>query len=516
MPLLNDSLLTDLTLKTLYVLSYEAVLEKNKGLSVTWSPNCLELTNRTASELRNSNILRNLFGEAFHDWLSNLTLAAAQEHVQVWTHTMNTGVDTVHVSHRLYPLGNGKVLGCILRLNSGNGGISSRVAYQGGEAEKNGGVKSNFISAMSHEIRTPMNAIVGVSHLALSTTKDPVMRNYLKKIEQSATCLMALLNDILDYSKIDAGDMQLENDCFRVEDLFAQLKSAFAPMAREKRLELTMSASEDVPAIVKGDPLRISQVLTNLIGNALLFTEQGAVRLFCTVAENRQSHLVLRFTVQDNSKGMNTGQLENGFTAFHQTDNSTTIKYGGTGLGLSISRKLAEALGGSLNVAGTPGGALKTIFTCRVERDASGEEREESAENVTPQFQGQSILLVEDNATNREIATALMEAANLKVVAADNGQTALDILNRNPEKSLFSLILMDLQMPVMDGYQATEAIRSDPRWSALPIIALTAYTSEAERKCCLRIGMQGHLAKPINAGVFYGLLKHYLSSPAAA
>jgi two-component system sensor histidine kinase/response regulator len=520
-------------------------------------------------------------------------------------------------------------------------------------------VKAEFLANMSHEIRTPMNAVIGLAHLCLKTDLSAKQRDYVGKIHNAGTSLLSIINDILDFSKIEAGKLDIENVTFEIDSVMNNIATMVAQKIQDKDLELLFNISRDIPPALLGDPLRLGQVLINLLGNAVKFTERGEICLIGELLERAGNKVKLRFSVKDTGIGMTREQANRLFQAFSQADTSTSRKYGGTGLGLAISKRLVELTGGSIWVVSEPGqgstfsftgwfglsdaaprravptrlGSLKTLIVDdnaparevlvdlmtsiggdaggEIEQVASGAEaidavkdaeagrpfdlvlldwrmpgldgvetarriradsslkhapaivivtafgREEVhteaegagvdgflvkpvnrsmlvdmlVEIFAPEHRaaareaikataydlnGLRVLLAEDNAINQQIAVELLEGVGVSIDVANNGLQALKTLLADDGNTRYDVVLMDLQMPEMDGYQATARIRAAPGLAELPIIAMTAHATAEERDRCLAAGMRGHITKPIDPELLYRtLLQFHRPGPAA-
>jgi predicted ATPase/signal transduction histidine kinase len=381
------------------------------------------------------------------------------------------------------------------------------------DAEAANRAKSTFLANMSHELRTPMNAIMGMTDLVLRQTSDPTQIEQLGKVKAASNHLLHVINDILDISKIEAERLQLDHVDFQVGQILENVLSLLGHKANEKGLKLLMDLEVGVPsARFNGDPVRLAQILINLTGNALKFTDAGAITLRCRRVADNPEDVLLRWEVADTGIGIEPDAQKRLFSAFEQADNSMTRKYGGTGLGLAISKRLVQLMGGEIGVESTPGQGSTFWFTVRLGKSTD-------AVPPAPTFTGKSankrlfdtytgtrILLAEDEPVNQEVSRGLLEDVGLMVDLAEDGLQALELAKKNT----YALILMDMQMPHMNGVDATMAIRALPAYAHTPILAMTANAFDEDRQRCFDAGMNDYISKPVDPDRLYETLLGWL------
>lgn len=377
------------------------------------------------------------------------------------------------------------------------------------KAEESTKLKEAFLANMSHEIRTPMNAIIGFSDILSKRNLGEQEKEYVRTIKSAGENLLTIINDILDISKIEAGMMTFEEHTFSVGELFESLNVMLMGKAKEKNLELVFSYDKNIPDVLLGDPTRLSQIIINLTGNAIKFTQTGKVtvhaKLLQQISDNTEGNrnndnVLLEFSVEDTGIGIPADKLENIFERFRQAESHTTRKYGGTGLGLSIAKQLVELQGGTLAVKSEI--KIGSVFTFSIPYKKSVEVLHPT-EITGKKFNMQelsslNILLVEDNRLNVVLILSLFSEYKLKLQVAENGSVALEKMKENK----FDIILMDMEMPVMNGYETATIIRKELK-NTIPIIAMTAHAMSGERERCLSLGMNDYISKPINADLLF-------------
>lgn len=384
-------------------------------------------------------------------------------------------------------------------------------------AEDASKAKSQFIANMSHEIRTPLNAVLGLLQLLQGSGLKGSQQGLVEDARTAARLLLGILNDILDFSKVGAGRLELNIAPFDMAELLSELEIILAAMVRNKGIEIRFLLDEDLPVVLQGDALRLQQILLNLAGNAVKFTEKGCVCVCVNQIERSSGQVLVNFVVEDSGIGIAPDRLAAIFESFEQADATTSRRYGGTGLGLSISQRLVRLMGGEIHASSHLGQGSRFAFSLRLGWTQAEQRPPEQVSELEPDqvqpadkpLSGRRILLVEDNPLNQQVAQTLLAQAGAEVLLAQNGQEAVQMVKGTRRQ--FDMVLMDIQMPIMDGYEAARQIRAQAG-SVLPIIAMTANSLPDDRTACLKAGMNDHIAKPFDAKELIALLLHHVGA----
>ena len=398
--------------------------------------------------------------------------------------------------------------------------ITARMERAKQEAEAKAAAKASFVAIMSHEIRTPLNAILGFTHLCLQSALNPKQRDYLSKIQHASSTLMQIVNDILDFSKLEANPIELEDARFALMSVLTGVEFIVGDQARRKGLSFSIERASDVPAELRGDALRLEQILLNLVGNSVKFTSTGSIHIRIAVTATDAQSVELEFRITDTGIGLTDEQIGRLFHAFTQADSSTTRQYGGTGLGLAICKRLVQAMGGRIWAEGRLGEGSLFAFTAKFGRPQSPFAMPQTLPeppmapagpaiaDIMASLKGARFLVVEDNEFNQQVMVELLEHVGATVALAGTGQEAL---RQVAGESRFDAVLMDVQMPDMDGYEATRAIRAMPGMEKLVVVAITANATPEDRAQCLEAGMTDFQPKPIDPQALYRTLSRHLA-----
>ncbi|NWG87634.1 MAG: response regulator [Hydrogenophilaceae bacterium] len=495
--------------------SDDAILTLDLGGHVlSWNPGAERLYGYPAQEIMGRSVgflLPESRQPELAQWLDRVRHAIAGTRFETQVLTRDARLLDVSISASPLFDADGKRIGEINIGHDITGSKAMARALQNAKeaAEAANRAKSEFLANMSHEIRTPMNGILGMTELTLDTELTEEQRDYLNIVRSSAEALLTVLNDILDFSKIEAGHLELEQISFELSGVVNGAARTLAIRAQEKGLAMDWSIAPDVPAFLVGDPARLRQILLNLIGNAIKFTEQGGVKLRVSVERHLEQGVLLHLAVSDTGIGIPPDQVDTIFKAFSQVDASMTRRFGGTGLGLSICSRLVTMMGGRIWVESVLGQGSTFHFTvalgiARAAPVADAAKMSARPDAATPC----QVLVVEDVPVNQKLAQALLEKRGYGVTLAQDGIEALELLRRGRQ---FGVILMDLQMPGLDGYEATARIREMERGSGrrTPIVAVTASALHTDRERCLALGMDDFVAKPFRADEVLAAVEKY-------
>jgi signal transduction histidine kinase/CheY-like chemotaxis protein len=388
-----------------------------------------------------------------------------------------------------------------------------KLAIEKERADNSAIVKEQFLANMSHEIRTPINAVVGFAGLLQKTKLDTNQKQFVNLIQNSGENLLSVVNDILDISKIEAGMMRITKHPFSIKEICTSLEMMFQHKVNEKKLSFEFDFDKNIPTTLIGDAERLNQVLINLLNNAIKFTEKGTVKLSVQLLQKTEEEAKIQFIVKDTGIGISKEKLATVFERFEQADNNTARQYGGTGLGLAIVEKIVEMQAGEISVDSNlgEGATFKVILSyeyvnkpVEVTNNTTSPLQNASAKK---EFSNHKILVAEDNKTNQTLLKFILQQWNLSYDLAENGQQVLDILS----KEKYDLVLMDIQMPIMDGYEAASKVRKELGLN-IPMIAMTAHVLPTEKQKCIQAGMNDYISKPIDETVFIGMLEKYLGS----
>ena len=370
-------------------------------------------------------------------------------------------------------------------------------------------MKENFMANMSHEIRTPMNAILGFTNLLQKEPLNEKSQEFVNSIQNSGENLMTIINDVLDFSKIEAGMMRIESNSFSLRGLLHSVETMFASRIQPKNLRLTVDVEKSIPDVLKGDAVRLTQIMVNLVNNSVKFTNTGSIDIRVTAGKEKEDAIEISFSVKDTGIGIPPNKMDTIFERFQQADEDTTRKYGGTGLGLSIVKQLVELQNGTISVSSAQNKGTEFVFTIPYIIAVDIKERDKlkfmPADEIQLNKNNIKILVAEDNAMNQSLMNHLLTDWKLDFHIVNNGKEAIEAL----QEKKYSLVLMDIQMPQMDGYTATMKIRNELN-NPIPIIAMTAHAMAGEREKCLSYGMNEYISKPIRENDLFKIINNFL------
>jgi signal transduction histidine kinase/CheY-like chemotaxis protein len=382
------------------------------------------------------------------------------------------------------------------------------------EANAANQAKSEFLANMSHEIRTPMNGVIGMAHLLMGTEQTAEQREFTETIQKSADSLLEVINDILDYSKIESGKIELEAINFDLRVAVESVGDLLAVRAHEKGLEYVATIDAEVPSLLCGDPGRLRQIIINLVGNAIKFTESGEIVLHAALVDESATHGTIRFSITDTGIGIPSDRMDHIFNSFSQADSSTTRKYGGTGLGLNISKRLAELMGGELGVESREGAGSTFWFTAVLEKQS---EDSEASLVIPTDIRGKRILIVDDNRTNRNVLKEQLKVWGCRYDEASGGRQALAMMRRTVEaEAPFDIAILDMQMPQMDGKTLGRRIKADPSISDATLVLMTSLGNRGDVQEFERIGFEAYLTKPVKQSLLYDCLAMLSGQPSGS